>query len=1554
MATILVDTSLCNADYIVYLSNTESVGRYVTVRDVGSNPSFFATHSIIISTTSGYSFFEGEKEYIRRPGDSLTFAAMSSRWRLMNTLAYTPAGRTVMCNVSTTHMYTSTFSNSVGPLYIMNFLSTGKLDIQNSMLVQSDPVINQPDLTSTFVGLGTLGIISSHPDVQSNLLSSSLGLATTYMSTQHLNSTIVGLASLSYVSTTWLTSTFQGLGPLYISIPQLTSTVAGLGPTYISTASAISTVQGLGQTYVSIPQLVSTVSTLFGITTSNHQSTFSKLGLIYISSASLVSTVTGLSNIGSSNNYILASNFNSTFTGVGITDLSNSTSTIAGLATVGYISYTQLQSTVSNVFVINQSNVSQTLSSLGSIYLSAPSLQSTVAGLGTIDTKGYISTVQLVSTVDGLQAPTKASLISTVAGLGQLYVSTSGLVSTTVGLCNDAYTMITSSINGMGSIYISSGSLQSTTAGLGPPYILMSQLISTTDGVNYPMLSTTNALGSLYLSSPSLVSSVAGLGSPPYRYISTMQLTSTTTGIKTSGYISVPALISTTISLSNYSVTPLVSTVQGLGQTYLSTTISPDAFIVSTLPIPSYSYTGVPITVMSNILYFASTTTIYSYNLSTSTLATVASNLSEIKGITASPTLLFLTSGNIIIILSRSDGSLVKTFGNSAAAYVDGTDPNLIRFNNPYGIVFDPLYAVFYVADYGNSAIRRVQLGTLLSPLSVMTIATVPSPIGITIDSDKYLYVTNYTSIYKVSIFNKISSTESSVSVVAGSPNCYGICSEPSNTYLYTTNYDVHSIYRQQLSPLGSTQIGSGSPGSNDGIASNASFYNPTGICFNPVDMCLYSIDQSTSLIRRTTTQLYQSTINGLTLSTRSATQTQTTSLTSPTVNNFITGLQPTVPSLPIAGPVFWLDGADPLNTGTAPANGTLTNWVNKAGGMTTREGTGTLTYTSGAVTFNNAYLTTNINASVTNRSIFVVFNPSSVNTGSGAEGAALVSTQTGAGVDVIINNGDLRIQNSSINMVRTYFNDTEYASSVHRIVVGASGTIYFSMIGTETSVYSLSGLTGILILRFTIFTSTNRQGLFVDSQERYLYITATQNIYKFDMNVGGALGTTRIGLGCASARDLCVIGTTVYIADFGANGLKKITTTDIDQTATRWIDIDNFSGAPVGITTDGTYLYVSWYKSTNNNSIITGYVSKHNTDGLVLFTVNMGTVTGNTYTGMPGGLCVTADQYLYFTMPHLSSIYAIFIPTFQTAILAYGNKGFPGYSDGNQATTLGVTFRSPEGIAVDSLRNFFIADTGNNIIRKAGPDIAHTPISINTPYIFSGIIRVGVYTGTTIRLNGINKDAGSYPVSFPSSTYIIGGYYGYGTNSPLSYNGTISEVIIYNSALSDTDRAAVETYLTTKWTTTTFTERTTVDLSLTTQLTSTKPITANIMTARTFQAFDGRLGGPNHGFYTGDATYVNSISDMRLKENIQTITFPLEKVKALQAVQYRMSSDPSRRWIGYIAQDVEPILPEIVRTDTNGWKSIQYTQLPGLAIEAVKELAAKYAHIQSLLSTLG
>jgi hypothetical protein len=123
---------------------------------------------------------------------------------------------------------------------------------------------------------------------------------------------------------------------------------------------------------------------------------------------------------------------------------------------------------------------------------------------------------------------------------------------------------------------------------------------------------------------------------------------------------------------------------------------------------------------------------------------------------------------------------------------------------------------------------------------------------------------------------------------------------------------------------------------------------------------------------------------------------------------------------------------------------------------------------------------------------------------------------------------------------------------------------------------------------------------------------------------------------------------------------------------------------------------------------------------------------------------------------------------------------------------------------------------------------------------------------------------------------------------------------------------------------------------------------TGYTVTAKTFTA-RGTVGG---GYYVGDGTGVTVTSDIRTKENIQPIRNALDIVRKLQAVEYTKIDDPSRRWIGYIAQDVEQLIPHIVRTDASPeqWKSIQYTYLPGLIIEALKELKAKMDKVESLL----
>jgi hypothetical protein len=79
--------------------------------------------------------------------------------------------------------------------------------------------------------------------------------------------------------------------------------------------------------------------------------------------------------------------------------------------------------------------------------------------------------------------------------------------------------------------------------------------------------------------------------------------------------------------------------------------------------------------------------------------------------------------------------------------------------------------------------------------------------------------------------------------------------------------------------------------------------------------------------------------------------------------------------------------------------------------------------------------------------------------------------------------------------------------------------------------------------------------------------------------------------------------------------------------------------------------------------------------------------------------------------------------------------------------------------------------------------------------------------------------------------------------------------------------------------------------------------------------------------------------SDERIKTNIKTIENALDKTLLLRGVEYNdIRIEPERKRIGLIAQETELIIPEVVRTGDDGLKSIEYQNLVGLLIEAVKE----------------
>ena len=84
----------------------------------------------------------------------------------------------------------------------------------------------------------------------------------------------------------------------------------------------------------------------------------------------------------------------------------------------------------------------------------------------------------------------------------------------------------------------------------------------------------------------------------------------------------------------------------------------------------------------------------------------------------------------------------------------------------------------------------------------------------------------------------------------------------------------------------------------------------------------------------------------------------------------------------------------------------------------------------------------------------------------------------------------------------------------------------------------------------------------------------------------------------------------------------------------------------------------------------------------------------------------------------------------------------------------------------------------------------------------------------------------------------------------------------------------------------------------------------------------------------------VTAYSDATLKKDIIQITDALEKVDQIRGVTFtRLDFDDGTRHAGVIAQEIEKVLPEVVKEDLNGVRTVAYGNIVGLLIEAIKEL---------------
>ena len=479
---------------------------------------------------------------------------------------------------TTNYVCTGQLGSTLNGLAASSYVSTGSL-ISTTLGLIAPPIYGfAPLYVSTTEGLGKYYISSA------TIVSTVNGLS--IFNGSNLQSTIKGLGRSGYISTSQLTSTIEGLGNFYISSSVLTSTVGGLFNSNY-TVSFVSTVRHLGTTgYLST--IIPMTSSILGYEAIQMTSTVSGAGSPYLSTTQLFSTVIGLSNT-----YATIPVFLSTVSGQTTFNTSNLVSTVSGLGSLkdGYVSTTQLFSTVSNVLFLDKALMTQRMTNLGISYFSTPSLFSTVQGLSNI----YATPSNLISSIEGITSFNTSNLISTVCGLGssRSYVSTTQLFSTVSGITTANDSLFSQVIDSLGSapyLYISSPSLISTVQELSNIYIVGSNLVSSVADIAAfnpeTLVSTTVGLGtSLYISRPHLISTVESvivlndlyylyilptLASAPFNYISTLSLSSTIRGLNSdtssngTNYVITSNLVSTIIQVNNIFSSNILSTNRGL------------------------------------------------------------------------------------------------------------------------------------------------------------------------------------------------------------------------------------------------------------------------------------------------------------------------------------------------------------------------------------------------------------------------------------------------------------------------------------------------------------------------------------------------------------------------------------------------------------------------------------------------------------------------------------------------------------------------------------------------------------------------------------------------------------------------------------------------------------------------------------------------------------------------------------------------------------------------------------------------------------------------------
>ena len=230
---------------------------------------------------------------------------------------------------------------------------------------------------------------------------------------------------------------------------------------------------------------------------------------------------------------------------------------------------------------------------------------------------------------------------------------------------------------------------------------------------------------------------------------------------------------------------------------------------------------------------------------------------------------------------------------------------------------------------------------------------------------------------------------------------------------------------------------------------------------------------------------------------------------------------------------------------------------------------------------------------------------------------------------------------------------------------------------------------------------------------------------------------------------------------------------------------------------------------------------------------------------------------------------------------------------------------------------------------------------------VTGNIVVSGNVDGRNVATDGAKLDGIEASADVTDTTNVVAALTA-GTNVTIAGDGTISSAHPNISAASSSDNSG-RTYI----------QDITLDSDghVTGIATATETV-VNTDTNTTYSAGNGLgLSGTQFymtGSYSGSFTAsgnVTAYSDEKLKDNIEPIENPIQKLKAIQGVTYnRNDIEGNPRHTGVVAQQVERVLPEVVMTNDDGIKTVAYGNMVGLLIEAIKEQQDEIERLRAIL----